>query len=114
LSDAKNNRAATLSAIRTHRAVVETVREAGMWDTGIQAGILRTARTLYANILACGTSRDICAFEKWVLELSREPRGASVFPFLIACRRILGRRAILLAHRCVRSLKAAGSGRDCS
>ena len=114
LSDAQNNRARILSAIRTRRTVVETVRKAGMWDTDIQAGILRTARTLYANILDSGTLEDIRAFEEWVLELSREPRRASVFPLLITCRRLLGRRAILLAHHFVLRLKAAGSGRDCS
>jgi len=97
LSDAKNNRAATLSAIRTHRAVVETVREAGMWDTGIQAGILRTARTLYANILACGTSDDIQEIEQWLWALASESRSRWFLRSVMLLRKAIGTRLFLKA-----------------
>jgi len=106
LSDARKNHPRLLSAIHTHRAVVETVRKAGIWDAPMQAGILRIARGLYANVLDCGTSKDIRTYEEWVRELARESQCASFLPLVITCRRLLGGRAVLLAHRFIMRLRA--------
>lgn len=99
LSDARGNRVRTLSAIRTQQAIAEILRNAGMWNASVQGKLLRTARTLYVNILGCGNREDIRGFERWVKELSREPRCVSIPSMLITSRRIFGHRMLLFALR---------------
>ncbi len=106
LSDAQGNRNRVFSAINTHSSIVETVKNSGNWDSQIQAGILRHARTLYANILDCGTENDIFAFEQWILTLVKECKMSSLLALLIRVRRIVGRKAVLGLHRSILRLRA--------
>lgn len=95
LSDSGNNRDRVVSAIRAHQAVAETVRNAGIWDTHIQEGILRKARTLYVNVLKCGTADDIKVFEEWMWRSISESQFVSSLKWLICGRRIFGRHLVV-------------------
>jgi glycosyltransferase involved in cell wall biosynthesis len=101
LSDAFKNRARTLSAIRARMAIFETLRTSGHWDAQTQENFLGAMRTIYANLLNCGTAEDIQRLETWVLECSRSPARRLFFPLVIALRRTVGKHAILAAHRLV-------------
>ena len=106
LSDSIKQYPRMQSAIQTHRIVVETIRKAGLWDASMQKGILRVARTLYSNILECGTVEDIRDYEDWVLGLVRESEYKSHLAALIYCRRLLGGRFLLMAHRIISGVRA--------
>lgn len=110
LSDAGGNRDRVASAIRAHQAVVETVRTAGIWDEHVQKGVLRKARSLYANILQCGTEADILMYENWMTKLLKAPANGLPFRLLVLCRRFLGQHFILLAHGFFMRLRAVGRG----
>lgn len=99
LSDAFKDRARALSAIRARKAILETLQTSGHWDAQAQASFLGAMRPLYANILDCGTAEDIQSLEKWLLECARTPRWRLFFPGLITLRTLLGKQAILAAHK---------------
>lgn len=108
LSDSENRPDRVTSAIQTLQAIVETVRNAGIWDSEVQAGIFRKARTLYANILQCGTKKDIFKFEDWIKNLHRESKPDLTLVILLLCRRFFGKDLILLVHGLFLRLRTIG------
>ena len=105
LSDAGDNRDRVVSAIRAHQAVAETVRDAGIWDTHIQEGSLRKARTLYVNVMKCGTADDIKVFEEWIWRTISESQYVSNLKWLIYGHRIFGRHLVVSVINYVQWLK---------
>jgi hypothetical protein len=57
---------------------------------------------MYINLLHVGTKQDIKAYETWLMEVSKTPRFCWMFPLLINCRCLLGRRLILSAYQYIR------------
>jgi glycosyltransferase involved in cell wall biosynthesis len=108
LSDAFKNRQRVLSAIRTRKAVFETLGRSGHWDAEIQQGFLHAMRTIYANLLDCGTKQDIAELEAWLLDLAHAPKRRRLLPLVIRLRRLFGRQAVLLSHRLFMNLHAQG------
>lgn len=101
LSDAFKNRARTLSAIRARMAIFETLRTSRHWDAQTQENFLGAMRTIYANLLDCGTTEDIQRLETWLLKCARSPARRWFFPLLFMLRRTLGKHFILTVHRLV-------------
>lgn len=108
LSDALKNRHRTLSAIRTRKAVFETLNRSGYWDTVTQRGFLEAMRTIYANLLDCGTKQDIAELEAWLLELANAPKRLHLLSLVISLRRLFGRHAILWGHRLFMKFRKQG------
>ncbi len=99
LSDAQRNLDRTLSQIRTRQAICENLKNTGWWTTTVQHNFLQALRSLYSNILSCGTTQHIKEFEAFYAACARQPKH-SLFPLgLIYLRRCFGRDFLLKAHR---------------
>lgn len=89
------------SQMRTRRAVFEIVKQSGLWDPQTQRAFLSAMRTIYANALQLGNSKEIRDIESWLWPLTASPRRDPVFQLMILTRRLLGRGALLGAHRLI-------------
>jgi hypothetical protein len=80
-------------------AVRDSMIEAGWWSPETQSGMLRSARTLYATALALRDGEMVDAVEAWLELLASEPRKRKDIKMIIAARRAMGGRVLLIAHR---------------
>lgn len=87
-----------LSGFRAQRSVLETVARAGALNKSVHDGLMRRARSTYILMLGVGADSDIREYEQWLLRVSRRPAFRLLPHMTVAGRRLLGRRALLLAH----------------
>jgi glycosyltransferase involved in cell wall biosynthesis len=99
LSSASRNQSAIESQLRAFMAVRDSMIEAGWWSPETQSGMLRSARTLYATALALRDGEMVDAVEAWLELLASEPRKRKDIKMIIAARRAMGGRVLLIAHR---------------
>lgn len=99
LSDASNNIKQIESGILTQQLIAETIRKNEIWDKDFQTGILKNARTLYANYLQLAAKGELRKFEKWIINIVTKPIFRMDMLSLVVCRRLFGAKAILNFYR---------------
>jgi glycosyltransferase involved in cell wall biosynthesis len=105
LSDMGKDREKMLSQFRTRKAIYDTLAKAGLWNETTQKNFLGTMRTIYANVLASGTDGDIGEMEGFIRKVAFHPNHRLELPALVAMRRLVGKGALLGAHRLLTGVK---------
>lgn len=99
LSDASNNLKQIESGIVTQQIVARTIKKNGLWDKEFQRGILKNARTLYANYLLLGNGIKIRNYERWMWYIARRPVLRIDTVGLIFFRKIFGTKNLIQMYK---------------
>lgn len=98
LSDAEANLPRLMSAFSALRSVVSVVQNLGEWDSEVYDGVVRSAKTLYVNLLQCGCADSLVEFEQWIASITQFDSSAkSSFRLLLAMfwgRKLFGVRFV--------------------
>lgn len=105
LSDYKNNIKQIESSILTQQIITEKLKEAVLWDSVFQQGILKCSRTLYANYMSMASEEKLRLFENWLKSICLYPIRKHGILFLIFSRKLLGGKIILLCFKILKLIK---------
>lgn len=95
LSDARGNVKQIESGIVTQYSIYDVLSNNGLWDTVFQQGVLTNLKTLYANYMELGNSKEVYKFESSLMKIAKDPITNNTILLLVAVRRLLGAKFIL-------------------